>query len=57
LYRYTLIAADYSQIEFRILAYLTQDPQLIEFFKSGQDIHLQIASRLLGILFQIEKFD
>jgi len=45
---YTLIAADYSQIEFRILAHLSQDPQLIEFFNSGQDIHLHIASRLLG---------
>ncbi len=42
-----LVAADYSQIELRVLAHLTQDPTLVEAFQNNQDIH----SRTAGLLF------
>ena len=44
-----LIGADYSQIELRVLAHLSQDEGLIEAFNTGQDIHRLTASRVLGI--------
>lgn len=44
-----LISADYSQIELRILAHLSQDKTLIEAFESGKDIHAQTASLVFGI--------
>ncbi len=44
-----LIGADYSQIELRILAHLSQDETLIEAFNNGEDIHLMTASRVLGV--------
>jgi DNA polymerase I len=47
----TLIVADYSQIELRILAHLSADPALIEAFRSGQDIHKRTASEIWGIAF------
>jgi DNA polymerase-1 len=47
-FRFTLLAADYSQIEFRILAHMAQDRHLLDFFTSGNDIHSQIASRWLA---------
>jgi len=40
------ISADYSQIELRVLAYLSQDNNLIEAFLCGHDIHTQTAARL-----------
>ena len=43
------IAADYSQIELRVLAHLTQDAALIQAFEEGQDIHAATASRLFGV--------
>lgn len=43
-----LVAADYSQIELRILAHVTRDPHLIEAFAAGEDIHRATASRVLG---------
>jgi DNA polymerase I len=46
---YILMGADYSQIELRILAHLSQDPALIEAFNSGEDIHKITASRVLGV--------
>ncbi len=39
-------AADYSQVELRILAHLSQDPILIEAFKTGQDIHRRTAAEV-----------
>lgn len=42
-----LISADYSQIELRILAHLSEDPGLIEAFQRGEDIHARTASRVL----------
>ncbi|MGM0652740.1 MAG: DNA polymerase I [Bacillota bacterium] len=44
-----LFAADYSQVELRILAHLSQDPILIEAFKTGQDIHRRTAAEVNGI--------
>ena len=44
-----LIGADYSQIELRVLAHLSDDPGLREAFASGEDIHASTASRVLGI--------
>ncbi|UFP93257.1 DNA polymerase I [Gloeobacter morelensis] len=43
-----LVAADYSQIELRILAHLTQEPVLLEAFQSGGDVHTLTARLLLG---------
>lgn len=44
-----LIAADYSQIELRILAHLSKDEQLIIAFREDMDIHTQTASAMYGI--------
>ncbi|HLH73272.1 MAG TPA: DNA polymerase, partial [Chloroflexota bacterium] len=44
-----LFAADYSQVELRILAHVTQDHNLIEAFASGRDIHAATASQILGV--------
>jgi len=43
------LSADYSQIELRVLAYLTQDPGLIDAFKTCKDVHTQTASQLFSI--------
>jgi len=45
---HVLLAADYSQIELRILAHVTRDPSLVEAFRTGQDIHRLTASRVFG---------
>ncbi|MEM9066726.1 MAG: DNA polymerase I [Planctomycetota bacterium] len=44
-----LISADYSQIELRLLAHLSQDPNLIEAFRSGADIHREVAAQIHGV--------
>jgi DNA polymerase-1 len=44
-----LLSADYSQIELRILAHLSQDATLIESFRSGEDVHRRTASKIFGI--------
>jgi DNA polymerase-1 len=46
---YTLLSADYSQIELRILAALTQDPGLLEALTSGEDIHRTTAAKVFGL--------
>lgn len=46
---YELISADYSQIELRILAHLSQDPELISAFNQDEDIHTRTACTVLGI--------
>jgi DNA polymerase-1 len=44
-----LMTADYSQIEMRIMAHLSEDAGLIAAFKSGQDFHSITASRVFGV--------
>jgi DNA polymerase-1 len=44
-----LMTADYSQIEMRIMAHLSEDDELIAAFKSGQDFHSITASRVFGV--------
>jgi DNA polymerase-1 len=44
-----LLTADYSQIEMRIMAHLSQDEQLIEAFKSGRDFHSVTAARVFDV--------
>jgi DNA polymerase I len=46
---YALLSADYSQVELRILAHMSQDPDLIETFRRGADIHRATASKIFGI--------
>ena len=43
------LAADYSQIELRILAHLSQDPGLLEAFGNGEDIHASTARAMYGV--------
>lgn len=45
----SLVGADYSQIELRVLAHLSGDEALINSFNNGEDIHRATASRVLGI--------
>jgi DNA polymerase-1 len=44
-----LLAADYSQIELRLLAHMSGDPLLVEAFQGGEDIHRRTASEVLGV--------
>ncbi|WP_392461527.1 DNA polymerase I [Streptococcus parasuis] len=44
-----LLASDYSQIELRVLAHISQDQHLIEAFQQGADIHMSTAMRVFGI--------
>jgi DNA polymerase-1 len=44
-----LISADYSQIELRIMAHLSEDPVLVRAFVEGIDVHTQTASEVFGI--------
>ncbi len=44
-----LVAADYSQIELRLLAHLSRDPAFVDAFTSGADIHRQTASIIFGV--------
>jgi len=45
----TLMTADYSQIEMRIMAHLSGDEGLIEAFNSGEDLHTSVASRVFNV--------
>ncbi len=47
--KYTLLSADYSQIELRIIAHMSQDAGMIGDFKSGLDIHTATAAKVYGI--------
>lgn len=46
---HVILAADYSQIELRLMAHLSQDPQMIEAFKQGADIHRSTASKIFKV--------
>lgn len=53
---WNLLAADYSQVELRILAHITQDPALLEIFQQERDIHAATAARLFGVpMHQVSK--
>ena len=45
----TLVTADYSQIEMRIMAHLSGDEALIDAFKAGEDLHRFVGSRVFGV--------
>jgi DNA polymerase I len=45
----SLLTADYSQIEMRIMAHLSDDEGLIEAFAEGEDLHTTVASRVFGV--------
>jgi DNA polymerase-1 len=44
-----LMTADYSQIELRVMAHLSEDEGLIEAFRSGEDLHTTVASQVFGV--------
>lgn len=46
---YEFVAADYSQIELRVLAILAKEESLIKIFKEGKDVHAAVASRVFGV--------
>ena len=46
---FVLLAADYSQIELRLLAHYSEDPLLVEAFQRGDDIHALTASAVFGV--------
>ena len=45
----SLLTADYSQIEMRIMAHLSEDEGLIEAFAEGEDLHTTVAARVFGV--------
>ena len=47
--QYTLLAADYSQIELRIIAHLSQDPAMVSDFNLGHDIHAATAAKVFHV--------
>jgi DNA polymerase-1 len=46
---YRLLAADYSQIELRIMAHLSGDPGLVKAFVDGEDVHRATAAEIMGV--------
>ena len=44
-----ILAADYSQIELRVLAHLSRDPELLDAFRTGDDVHVRTAKALFGV--------
>jgi len=50
---WTLLAADYSQIELRLLAHLSGDPAFVQAFRSGGDIHRQTAALIFDVPLEI----
>ncbi len=44
-----LMSADYSQIELRVLAHLSGDPELVEAYVKGEDVHVRTATALFGV--------
>jgi DNA polymerase-1 len=46
---WVILSADYSQIELRLLAHLSQDPSLLQAFQRDEDIHARTASEIFGV--------
>ena len=51
---YQILAADYSQIELRVMAHLSQDPVLLDAFRKGEDIHERTAREVFGMQAMME---
>jgi DNA polymerase-1 len=45
---HVLVAADYSQVELRLLAHLSGDPRMTHAYTSGRDVHAETAMQLFG---------
>ena len=55
---YTFVEADFSQVELRVVAFLSRDKTMMHLYQTGQDIHLATASNVLGIpMSQVTKDD
>ncbi|MFP4344669.1 MAG: DNA polymerase I [Anaerolineales bacterium] len=52
-----LVAADYSQIELRVMAHVSADPGLLEAFRRGEDIHATTAAALFGVPLEEVNYD
>ena len=52
-----LISADYSQIELRVLAHLSQDPLLIDAFTRNEDIHARTALEIFGVPYGLQNHE
>ncbi len=46
---YVFVSSDYSQVELRVLAHLSGDPELRDAFRTGEDIHRRTAARIFGV--------
>jgi DNA polymerase-1 len=46
---HVILAADYSQVELRLLAHLSHDAELLEAFRSGEDVHVRTASLIFDV--------
>ena len=46
---YTILSADYSQVELRIIAHISEDQDMIQAFKSGEDIHARTAKEIFSL--------
>ena len=46
---YSILSADYSQVELRLMAALSEDPSMIEAFREHRDIHAETAARIYGV--------
>jgi DNA polymerase-1 len=46
---FTIVSADYSQIELRIIAALSGDPEMVNAFKNGEDIHASTAAKVFNV--------
>jgi len=46
---HVLLSADYSQVELRVLAHLSEDPAFVEAFRADRDIHRETAARIFGV--------
>ena len=46
---HVIVSADYSQIELRIMAHLSDDPRLLEAFAQGEDVHRATAAEIFGV--------
>jgi DNA polymerase I len=54
---YKILAADYSQVELRIMAHLAQDPGLLQAFSQGLDVHRATAAEVYGISLEMVSAD